>query len=154
MLSVTVSCSWVNTETVVCTYSHTDIAHCIHDIYIYVYIYPFVKLTFVLYLATRERHCGGIAPGWKVSHKNRITVDNRLENLTLVPATQPRSPVCLRQGGDKGSWWEEEGEDGIGKPGNKEQSVYWLAIQQLPADPLQEVMVSIEVTLTLYRRSW
>jgi hypothetical protein len=68
-----------------------------------------------------EKHCGGIAHGWKVVHRNGITVDNRLENLILVP----QSSLC------------PEPDDPSNKP-NKEQSLYWVAIQQLPADPLQE----------------
>ncbi|KAK2189110.1 hypothetical protein NP493_115g10000 [Ridgeia piscesae] len=88
-----------------------------------------------------ERHCGGIAPDWKVIHKNGITVDNRLENLTLVPRS--RSQVRDTEGrGSKGTSKE-----------NKEQSLYWLAIQQIPTDPIQDMMHYPELSFTRYYNS-
>ena len=91
-------------------------------------LYQSSKVTFnwtCIFIRCREKHCGGIAPNWKVVHKNGITVDNRIDNLTLVP-----------------SYVESPDPDDSSNKTNKEQSLYWVAIQQLPADPLQEVCIS------------
>lgn len=66
-----------------------------------------------------ERHYGGIALGFRVAHKNGIMMDNRLENLCLVPQ-------CYQ-----GSLYAEV-------QTKREQTLYWAAIQELPPDHLVE----------------
>ncbi|KAL5011307.1 hypothetical protein ScPMuIL_009858 [Solemya velum] len=68
-----------------------------------------------------EKHCGGVAPGWKVVHRNGVTVDNRLENLIIV------SDGLVDKHIDQPS-----------NKANREQSLYWIAVQQLQIDPLEQ----------------
>lgn len=79
-----------------------------------------------------ERHRGGLAPGFKVVHKNCVTVDNRLENLVVVP-----EPLAER-------WCNHSHHNDI------ENSLYWVAIQQLPHDPADEYS---ETTVMRYYNS-
>ncbi|WAR31696.1 ZMY19-like protein [Mya arenaria] len=71
----------------------------------------------------QERHNGGVAVGWKVIHRNNITVDNRLDNLVLVPESCTSVP--------------HSDEDQCSKLG-KDGSLYWLAVQQLHVDPVYQ----------------
>ncbi|KAK3599240.1 hypothetical protein CHS0354_012850 [Potamilus streckersoni] len=75
-----------------------------------------------------EKHCGEICAGWRVAHKNYITMDNRMENLILVPDAPPSSTPCIMT--------EPPGEPS--NKSNREQSLYWLAVQQLHLDPFSE----------------
>ena len=81
-----------------------------------------------------ERHCGGIAPGYSVIHKNCVTMDNRLENLTLVPSALA-GRWCTHS--THSSQLHKDTQDP-----HPDTSLYTMAIQQVPYDPADEVCKS------------
>lgn len=103
-------------------------------------------LIFLVRSAHREKHCGGVAPEFQVIHRNGVTVDNRLENLELAPRGAPLPPVGRRANHAPRAWVATD--NGIhlqpcDEPQTREHSLYWAAIQQLPADPVEEVIFRI-----------
>lgn len=89
---------------------------------IYAHVYDIVKgksSMQPLHNLLWEKYKGGIAPGYKVIHINGVTVDNRLDNLTLVPEDFPADVTE------------------VPSTKSREQSLYWLAIQQLHGLPLE-----------------
>ncbi|KAL3871110.1 hypothetical protein ACJMK2_039129 [Sinanodonta woodiana] len=81
-----------------------------------------------------EKHCGEICAGWRVAHKNHITMDNRMENLILV-SDAPSSSIPYKM-------TEPPGEPS--NKSNREQSLYWLAVQQLHVDPFKDGCIYYE----------
>ena len=105
-------------------------------------------LVFKFYDVHREKHCGGIAPGFQVVHRNGVTVDNRLENLNLVPKGASTTAVGTSFMPSNGRQQHKEGSSrnlncDEGQQ-TREHSLYWAAIQQLPADPVEEVRIRIK----------
>ncbi|XP_064457532.1 zinc finger MYND domain-containing protein 19-like isoform X2 [Ornithodoros turicata] len=74
-----------------------------------------------------ERHYGGIAPGFHVVHRNGIAMDNRLENLALT-VIDGMAPHRIALGAVPV----------LQPPKQREQTLYWAAIQQLPPEHLAE----------------
>ena len=139
-----------------------------------------------------ERHCGPIEDGYRVVHKNCISVDNRLENLMLVPeALAPRwcqhntvasgtrhsprlasslaghKPIsvtsCLTKDAmnamvvvtDDEDLARERKEHKCGASADdREECLYWVAIQQIPPEPLDEYSAAAETTVMRYYNSY
>lgn len=114
-------------------------------------IFPFFFLLSLFLLLYRERHCGGIAPGFQVVHRNGVTVDNRLENLNLVakgtalPSSGRqhnivhRATVTTTTSATSVQHHCDDLSVNTTPTTTREHSLYWAAIQQLPADPVEEV---------------
>lgn len=86
-----------------------------------------------------ERHHGGVAPGWTVVHRNCVTVDNRIDNLVVVPSTLVSS-WCqhTHHNTELHSTDSKEG----ARP-DQQMSLYFMAMQQLPFDPADEYVESL-----------
>ncbi|GFQ74504.1 zinc finger MYND domain-containing protein 19 [Trichonephila clavata] len=80
-----------------------------------------------------EKYFGGIAPGYKVVHKNGITVDNRVGNLDLCPKEISHYPIECEE--------------------NPEDSLYWAAVVEMPheAEPLYVKLFTPHEELTLMK---
>ena len=97
----------------------------------------------------RERYRGGIAPGFQVVHRNCVAVDNRLENLMLVPAAlserwchhhdDDASETTKTTNGDAGG--NNKGSVAPAAASLDEKSLYYTAIMQLPQEPIEDVSV-------------
>lgn len=81
--------------------------------------------------ACRECHRGGIAPGWRIVHKNHVTVDNRLDNLELIRCKGMEPLICQMEDEHSGCHTK-----------NRESSLYWITVTQLLGDP-QEMVCSV-----------
>ncbi|XP_055925972.1 zinc finger MYND domain-containing protein 19-like [Argiope bruennichi] len=80
-----------------------------------------------------EKYYGGIAPGFKVVHKNGITVDNRVENLMLCPKNVSHSQCASQK--------------------SPEDSLYWAAVVEMPheAEPLYMKLFTSQEELSLMK---
>jgi len=105
-----------------------------------------------------ERHRGGLAPGWTVVHRNCVTMDNRLENLMLVPSSiaarwcshVPHVSADTAPRGGHVSGQDKERLEKGSEEGHRDTSLYHLAMQQLPFDPDDEYVESL--TLRYYNK--
>jgi len=99
-----------------------------------------------------ERHRGGVARGWSVVHRNGVTMDNRLDNLMLVPSSAAARCYghvshVTPDTAPRGSHLADKGES-AGQAAGADTSLYHLAMQQLPFHPEDEYVESL--TLRYY----
>uniref|UniRef100_A0A0K2USJ1 Zinc finger MYND domaincontaining protein 19like [Saccoglossus kowalevskii] n=1 Tax=Lepeophtheirus salmonis TaxID=72036 RepID=A0A0K2USJ1_LEPSM len=91
-----------------------------------------------------EKHRGGIAPSFRVVHKNGISVDNRLDNLILVPESSATHwyRVPYRKSSTSTGAQRNTSSLSIQQPQSstkeRESSLYWMAIAQLPPEPMDD----------------
>ncbi|KAL8613219.1 hypothetical protein ACOMHN_001544 [Nucella lapillus] len=98
---------------------------------------------------------GGTAFGWKVVHKNRVTMDNRQENLLLVREGDTPTPVLSTSSSSSSSTTTVDSSSshhhhhhhpshpsspGVVPPEawatkNMENSIYWMTVLQIVNDP-------------------
>ena len=83
----------------------------------------------------REVRRGGVAVGWKVIHRNHVTLDNRQENLCLVRECEPPPPPAAAA--SVPGLEVHEVMSGSGK--NGEGGLYWTTILRLMSDPVEQV---------------
>ncbi|KAK2567159.1 Zinc finger MYND domain-containing protein 19 [Acropora cervicornis] len=76
-----------------------------------------------------EKHCGGVAPGFQVCHKNGVTVDNRLNNLCVKPS---QSGVSTKSSNHVESFSVNTNRNNCASEPREDQRLYWMAVSRLP----------------------
>lgn len=76
-----------------------------------------------------EKHCGGVAPGFQVCHKNGVTVDNRLNNLCVKPS---QSGVLTKSSNHVESFSVNTNRNNCASEPREDQRLYWMAVSRLP----------------------